>query len=470
MNKKDKQTIREAQLGRRGFLRGASAAAAGLGLPGITFGRKPAAPAAPNAASGSGATHDTIIFAYMRGGMDGLSVVAPVGDFNYFRYRLASNPVAMTAGTDLDSVNYGMGYWRLAAAMSAVLPAWNAGDLAFLPGFGLRQKNQSHFVAQDLLEYGNPAPTEPPVTSITDGFMGRLLNSNTTSPQPPLRGLMMQKLATASYLKGDKSLAIPDVSDFGFPGDSFMRGTVAAVNSFGPDPIRDASSNSFDAIDYLDPVTGPPFRCDGQGCSIPGGDLYPRNEFGRQFRRAMDMLKFGNAPESIEIDLGGWDTHSNQQPNDVSGNNPATMGYRMLQLAGALGAFYQDLDTCDHPALPGVKLKEKVTVVVVSEFGRRLRENASGGTDHGWGGCVIAMGGRVNGRIYDDIWYQNGGMQSDQGLFQSADASGDLEVTADTDLRLVFSEVFTKQLNLSDPRLVYFNGFNYPAGGLGLIT
>ncbi len=408
-------------LDRRGFLRGASVAAASLALPG-----------AMRAQNGVGQLplRDILIYIFLRGGADGLSMAVPYADSLYATLRPT---IAVQNYTTLN------GTWALPQALSPLLGAYGNGDLAILPASGvIEDKNRSHFVQMDRIEFGTPPVSQMYTASITDGFVARHLKTASFPTESALRGLMMQKLATKSFAQGPKSLAINDVENFEFPGEPLMGLATAAMHDLQDPPLSTASSNTFGAIDYLNQVD----------YNAPIGN-YPNTEFGRRLEQVAALILNGDPPEVIEVDLGSWDHHNNQDPNG------GTMFDIMDDLARSLEAFYTDM-AASYPYGPGT-WSDHVTCVTQTEFGRRIAENSSAGTDHGFGSCSFALGGRVNGGIYDGGWVS---------LSQNMDADGDVDVL--TDHRDVFTGAFTTLLQQSSPQNVYFPGYAYT--NLGLFT
>jgi uncharacterized protein (DUF1501 family) len=184
---------------------------------------------------------------------------------------------------------------------------------------------------------------------------------------------------------------------------------------------------TLEAIDSLEGI-----RPDGY---VPAHDAnYPKNELGNRLRSLAQMIKLGLGIRAATVDMGGWDTHKDQ--NGVFANNVG-------QLSDALLAFYADMRD------------RRATIVVMSEFGRRLKENASRGTDHGHGNVMMVLGERIRGgKIYGN-WP---GLKTEQ-LYDRAD----LAVT--TDYRQVLSEVLARGAHLRE----VFPGYSH-APALGLVS
>ncbi|QDV07466.1 hypothetical protein Poly30_29920 [Planctomycetes bacterium Poly30] len=324
------------------------------------------------AASG-GPARDVLVFVMLRGGMDGLSLCVPYADPDYAwqRGNLAlPGPGQVDGVTDLD------GFFGLSQAASALLPAYLAGDLLFVQTAGSPDPTRSHFDAMKFIEGGVPNQAAPVITT---GWLGRhLAGVPAVSPAAKLRGVAIDFTAPLTLAGAPATLSIPDPSDFAFNGYQSSRlarqEVLRDLYAFESQPIRGAAEATLDTIDLLAGLNFENY--------VPsGGAVYPDTEFGDRFKAAAALIKAGIGIEAIEIDRGGWDHHDNLGP--VSGQ----MAEMLAELSQTLLAFRLDL---------GVLMND-VTVAAMSEFGRRVDANGSGGVDHGRGGCMLVMGGHVNG-------------------------------------------------------------------------
>jgi hypothetical protein len=169
---------------------------------------------------------------------------------------------------------------------------------------------------------------------------------------------------------------------------------------------------------------------DFAGYQPAGGAAYPGGAFGTAIKSTAALIKADVGVEAVAIDVGGWDTHNSQGPAT------GTMANLMASLAGGLAAFHLDMFAGNG---------RNVTVVCMSEFGRRLAENGSQGTDHGHGNCMLVMGNHIAGGRVLSQWP---GLQPEQ-LFQGID----LQVT--TDFRDILAEIVAKRLNNPDLSAVF---------------
>ncbi len=380
----------------------------------------------------------TLICVFQRGAVDGLSMVVPFGDPVYRRVRGSiAIPIPSGGGEgaaiDLD------GFFALHPALLPLLPLWRAGELAIVHACGSPHPTRSHFEAQDYME--TAVPGDP---SVTDGWLNRVLEGTTCGEcagrrladgiahaadhargQTAMAGEGLRGVAIAAELplalRGrHPALAIPDLQGFGVAGggDPAIEAAFRELyrGSEG-DRLAAAAGESFDAVDLLR-------RADPARYRPRAGVRYPRTPFGRSLEQIAQLVKADVGLEVAFADLGGWDTHVAQ------GSVQGPLAARLRELAEGLRALRDDL---------GERM-EDVVVLTMSEFGRTVAENGSGGTDHGHGNCMLMLGGPVaGGRIHGE-WP---GLESEE-LHEGRD----LAVT--TDFRTVFAEIASRHLGAAD--------------------
>jgi hypothetical protein len=207
------------------------------------------------------------------------------------------------------------------------------------------------------------------------------------------------------------------------------------------DPLERAGAQTLESLKLMRPINYGIYNASSNpsGYQPAGGANYGTGQLGTQMRNIAQMVKASFGLRVAAVDLGGWDTHDGQ-------GNPANsydyFGNKVQELSDALGAFYTDLSA------GATNYMNKVSVVVMSEFGRRVNENDSGGTDHGYGNVMFALGGAVNGgRTFGTF----AGLSSGA-LFEGAD------VAVTTDYRRVLSEAMIRRLG--NPNVYYaFPGY-----------
>lgn len=329
------------------------------------------------------ADRDVIVSIFLRGGADGLSLCVPFGDALYYSGR----PTIAIPRPDSTAVNRGIAldnFFAFPQAMRFLVPAYQAGNLLVVHGAGLTYSTRSHFDAQHFMEVGKANDF-----SVNTGWLGRHLA--TTSPRKngaSLRGIGFSD-GLVDTLKG-APLTVPmtDPANYGIAGSTATRDArtawLQADYTDSLEPAKTAAQNAIGTINLL--------RSLNIGAYQPAnGAVYPNTGLARGLRSTAALIKADIGVEAVHLDIGGWDTHTDQNP--LTGG----MATQMTQLSGALGAFWQDCIASG--------LAQNVTVVVLSEFGRNVRENGSRGTDHGRATAMFAMGrGIRGGRVLTNNW------------------------------------------------------------------
>ncbi len=372
-------------------------------------------------------TRDVIISIFLRGGADGLSLCVPFGDANYYTSRPTiaiprpDSTATATRGIALDN------FFALPRAMQGLFPAYQAGNLLVVHATGSVDSTRSHFDAQKFMEVGKPR--DP---AIVTGWLGRHLA--TVPPMrtdAPLRALGFASGLQKTLVGAPKTLPMADPTTFGLSGATATRTERMAwlKSEYGPapEPLR---SSALDALNTLELLRLINFT----GYTPANGAVYPNTTFGRAMRSAAALVKADVGIEAAQIDVGGWDTHSAQDPVNAGGSMYTTM----QGLANALGAFHADV-------IAGTQATN-VTVVMISEFGRNVRENSARGTDHGRGNAMFVMGRNIaGGRVYAFNW---------PGLARENLQDGqDLKVTLDH--RDILAEIVKNRLGNQNVGLVF---------------
>jgi len=365
-------------------------------------------------ATGESPAHgQRLISIFLRGAADGLTVCAPLGESAYFDAR------PTLALSEANALNLD-GFFALHPAASGLKTLFDFGELAFIHATGLMTAQRSHFEAQAAMEQGIDAFELAPGT----GWLGRWLAG--LAGNDPLTAVAFDTAVPESLAGLPAALAVGAIDQFNLALDARAKSALASAYARDPllAPTADAALN---AIDALAPVS-----------MIPAGSGYPAGPLGTALADTARLIKADSGLVAAAINGGGWDHHDDQL---------ARIEPLLAELGQALAAFRDDLGTAWLDT----------TVVIQTEFGRRVAENASAGTDHGHGGVMLIAGGQVNGgRVVTD-W---------PGLASGALSDGqDLAVT--TDYRQVLAEVLVQRFGLSDVGQV-FEGFA-PKPWLGLI-
>ena len=417
-------------MNRRVFVRSGALALVTLGLD-PTFLRRTAFAAQLTRARGG----RVLIVLFQRGAADGLNVVVPHGDDDYYRLRPGigiPRPSRLAGGDgalDLD------GFFGLHPALAPLRPLYDRGLLAPIHAVGSPSATRSHFDAQDFMESGTPDRK-----GTADGWLNRYLATHGTCEQcsptrpaarprgggavSPLRAVALAD-QTPRILEGPApAVAMSSLDDFVIRASGTDASTrlEALYRTGTADLVHGAGSELFDAMKMLreaDPRRYAP---------APGAD-YPRSPFGQRLRQIAQLVKADVGLEVAFADVGGWDTHVNQ------GGATGQLAARLRDFASSIAALVTDLD--DRMG--------DVAIVTMSEFGRMARENGTRGTDHGHAGAMFVVGGDVNGGRVHGRWP---GLRADQ-----LHDGRDLALT--TDFRAVFSELVSSHLGATHPELVF---------------
>ena len=375
---------------RRRFLAGAGAACtAGFVAPALR----------PQLAfAADGASPHTVVVVVLEGGLDGISALVPAGDPAYARLRRATLvPVGGAHGVD--------GTFALHPALAPIADLWADGLVAAVPAVGTATQSRSHFAEMAVVASGTAGQGAD-----GSGWLARHLLTRTGGSVVTLHGVSVGALPALELAGHRGAFHVPDLDATGIEGWSpehlpaAERGLAAAYGSSSPD-LADAAAVAFDALG----------RLRGSGAAAVPTGAYASDPWAGQLRQVSQLLRAGVGMEAAVVSLPGWDTHSNQA---------GELAQLLDRLGRALAAFMEDVrDRLD-----------RLTLVVVSEFGRRALENGSGGTDHGRGGLALVLGGGLTGGVHG-AWPGLGDTELDR---------GDVAVT--TDIRAVLAEVVRGRL------------------------
>lgn len=369
-------------------------------------------------------TEMNTLLVFLRGGADGLNIVTPYGDPDYFTHRpdiAIPAPGEVAGALALDSM------FGLHPSMASFIPLFEQGDLAIVHAAGGTHGSRSHFDAQSLMERGINDKT-----GVFSGWLGRYAETLANAYSTTFHQVAMGDAISLSLLGDAPAMAVSsiDAVDLILPSQSsgILKQVLASAYS-GSSPLAQAGQHALMAVEEIqaaDPAQFTPLA------------TYPETAFGRSMMEAAQLLKSSLGCHLMTFNLGGWDHHvdENQQLTPL-----------VEELADTLSAFHTDMGP----------LINNTRVIVVSEFGRRVAQNGAMGTDHGSGNCVFVMGGGVNGgKVYAD-WP---GLSSDNLVL------GDLAVTTD------YRQIMVECLLAEQPNLDWQKVFPEYAGGspLGLFT
>ena len=374
-------------------------------------------------------TDEVLVVIFLRGGMDGLSLVAPYNDQNYNdlrpNIRLPAPGSGANAALDLD------GQFGCHALAAPLRDLYQQQKLAVVHACGLTSDTRSHFDAMDYMERGTPGSR-----SMASGWLTRHLVSGGASGALP--AIAASSLLPASFLSSTQAVAMTDPDDFGLDGHwRWTDGQRLAMRHLynGDSWLHQAGEQALNALDIIE-VANP-------GAYVPEfGAVYPTNSFGTALMTIAQMIKLDVGLTVAAADYGGWDTHEYQ--------GDAGAGYfagQIQTLANGMAALYTDL----------TNYTQRVTIAVMSEFGRRLRENGNRGTDHGHGNVMLLLGGHVNGgQVYAAPWPGLDPANLDNGT--------DLAIT--TDYRRILSEILVRRMGNPNLGEIFPGYLNYTPLGV----
>lgn len=310
--------------------------------------------------TGNGDQRHTLAIIFLRGGADGLNLVAPLEDDGYYRAR-PRIAISKNNAVRLDD------FFGLNPLLKPLEPAYQEGALAVIHAAGSEDDTRSHFEAQDLMEHGG---------LMGGGWLGRFLRAQQPGMAGPLGAVALGRTVPES-LRGAPAVTVLENLD------EFSLGTRHAplIRSLGrlyglqQNALGASGLSTLDAVDRIERLRTVQYS--------PGnGATYGQDGFSRDLRELARLIKARVGLQAAALDLGGWDSHFGQA---------TVMDPLMSRLANGLAAFSRDL---------GSEL-ERTTVVVMTEFGRRVEENSAFGTDHGRGSVMFVLGGGVRGgKVY----------------------------------------------------------------------
>jgi uncharacterized protein (DUF1501 family) len=373
-----------------------------------------------------------MVVLFQRGAMDGLNVVVPFGERNYYQMRpTIAIPEPRRGGNeaaiDLD------GFFGLHPSLQPLQPLFQKGHLAVVQAVGSPDPTRSHFDAQDFMESGTPG-----LKSTDNGWLNRALQVMPEEKTSPFRAVAFGPYLPRTLQGSAPAVAIPDLKQFKMNGpQQTVEGGFEAMYAQTVDrALRGVGAETFEAIDQLKKINPEAYQAEN-------GAQYPKGRFGQSLMEIAELFKADIGLEVAFLDSGGWDHHVNE------GGVQGQLSNLLRDLGQGIAAFHQDM---------GDRMND-VVFVSMSEFGRTARENGNHGTDHGHANCMFLIGGAVKGGKVYTRWPGMGESQLYQGR--------DLAVT--TDYRSVLGEVISRHLGNHDLKAVFPGYANDPQKFLGLV-
>ena len=367
-----------------------------------------------------------LIVLFQRGAADGLNIVVPFAEPNYYRIRPSiAIPQPRQGGegvaVDLD------GFFGLHPSLAPLGPLFHNGQLAIVHAAGSPDPSRSHFDAQDFMESGTPG-----VKATEDGWLNRTVQAPSEENASPFRAVAMGPNLPLTLRGAAPAIALADVKQFRVLSQSTaVQGGFEALYAQTVDKVlRGTGTETFEAIEMLR-------KADPSRFQPENGANYPNGRVGQTLQQVAQLIKSDIGMEVSFVDTGGWDNHVNE------GGAQGQMSNLLRDMGQALAAFHQDL---------GDRM-EDIVVVTMSEFGRTAHENGNRGTDHGHANVMFVMGGPVKGGKVYGKWPGLAPEQLNEGR--------DLKLT--TDFRSVLGEVIGGHLGSKNLRAVFPGFENNPA-------
>jgi len=367
-----------------------------------------------------GASNKRLVVIFQRGAADGLNIVVPHGERNYYAMRPSIN-IPRKDVVDLD------GFFGLHPSMSSFKPLWEQGHVAIVHATGSPDPTRSHFDAQDFMESGTPG-----VKSTDDGWLNRALGTVPEENASPFRAVAVGAILPRMLRGSAPAIALPDVKQFKVmaqpPGaGQIAEGGFEAMYAQTVDKaLRGTGTETFEAIDMLR-------KADPSKYKPENGASYGNSRLGQSLQQIGQLLKANIGTEVLFVDCGGWDNHVNE------GGVQGQLSNLLRDLGQGIAAFRQDM---------GDRM-ENIVFVTMSEFGRTAKENGNRGTDHGHANCMFVMGGPIKGGKVYGRWPGLNEGQLNEGR--------DLALT--TDFRSVLGEILEKHIGVRNLAPV-FPGFD----------
>jgi uncharacterized protein (DUF1501 family) len=399
---------------RRAFMKGGAMAVVGTSAIPSFLTRSVLAQATTAQARGK-----RLVVIFQRGAADGLNVVVPYAEKNYYAMR----PTIAIQKNQVIDLN---GFFGLHPAMQPLKPLWDQGHLAIVHAAGSPDESRSHFDAQDFMESGTPG-----VKATPDGWLNRALRAedqdHALHHASAFRAVAMGTQLPRTLQGVVPAVAVGNVQNFNVGGRNPSAQPVSAsFESMYADSVNavlhGTGAETFDAVKMLQ-ATDPAHYLPASGAN------YPKSQFGDSMKQVAQLLKANLGVEAAFTDIGGWDTHQNQ------GNANGQLANRLKDFSEGVAAFWTDLGD----------QAQDVVVVTMSEFGRTARQNGTAGTDHGHANVMFVLGGPVKGGKVYGKWPGLADEQLHEGR--------DLAIT--TDFRQVLGEAAFQTLGARNLDLVF---------------
>ncbi len=409
-------------LSRRGFIKSGGLTLFGVGL----MGGIPAfiaEAAASNKFTPIYKKKKTLVCIFQRGAMDGLMAVTPFTDQNLQAARPNLFMTAAKSGNGLPLIDLD-GRFGLHPAMKGFEPMFREKRLGIVHGIGSPNNTRSHFDAQDYMESGTPFNK-----GTASGWLNRAVGLLGHDAITPFTAVSITSAMPRSLYGDNPSVAISNLDDFAIQMRGNQQGANMAAKSFedlydqtSSSLLKSTGKESFDAVKMLQ-------KTDVKNYRPANNVVYPNSALGNSLKQIAQLIKMDVGLEVAFAESNGWDTHFNQ------GTENGIFARNVADLSNSMMAFWNDLEA--H--------QDDVTVMTMTEFGRTVHQNGTGGTDHGRASCNFILSNSImGGNVYGDVKPLT---------MENLEDGRDLAVT--TDFRSVFSEVADKHLRINNNKLLF---------------
>lgn len=406
---------------RRGFIKAGGLALFGIGLGGIPgFLADAVASTRPLELF---KRRKVMVCIFQRGAMDGLMAVSPFTDVNLKAARPTLFMSAASGGNTKPLIDLD-GRFGLHPSMAAFEQIYREKRLAIVHGIGSPNSTRSHFDAQDYMESGTPFSK-----NTSSGWLNRAIGLLGHDAASPFQGVSFTSALPRSFYGNNPAIAIRNLADFNVQLSGNQAGAIKASKSFedlydqtSSSLLKNTGKESFEAIKMLQKI-------DVKNYKPELGANYPNSALGNALKQIAQLIKMDVGMEVAFAESGGWDTHFNQ------GAETGIFARNVNDLSNCMMAFWNDM----------AKYQDDVTLMTMTEFGRTVAQNGTGGTDHGRASCNFIIGNGVNGGMVHGLVNPLAKENLEDGR--------DLAVT--TDFRSVFSEVADKHLGLNNDKILF---------------
>ncbi|HLY63680.1 MAG TPA: DUF1501 domain-containing protein [Terriglobia bacterium] len=387
---------------------------------------------------GTGASKKILVAIFQRGAADGLNIVVPYAEKEYYSMRPTiaipaprGTTNAGEAAIDLD------GFFGFHPGLASLKPLFDDRSLAVIHAVGSPDNTRSHFDAQDYMESGAPG-----IKSAADGWLNRFLQAQPEGDATPFRAVAITPRMPRTLQGAAPALAIEDVRGFKLRGGpppavanphaptSGLDQAIESMYASASDPLMNGTAHEMlGAVSTLRQI--------GVEDYVPeNGAVYPKGPLSHSLQQVAQLIKAGVGLEIAFAEVGGWDNHVNE------GGVEGQLAARLKEFGDSLAAFHRDMG--DRMA--------NICVLTMTEFGRTAHENGNRGTDHGHANAMFALGGPVKG---GKVYGQWPGLRPEQ-----LNEGRDLALT--TDFRDVFAEVLVRHMGATNASGI-FPGFSISA-------